>query len=98
LPPGIATTWIFFFRAYLAGYKLAVCNDLLPIHASHGDYGKRWQAAARKFAEKFRGQLATAPGRSYQLTSMEVPAKRDIVEVMTPTIPGFFPAMTPSKV
>ena len=43
----------FTYRAFLAGYCLAVPMDLLLIHFSTGGYDLKWQAANRKFLRKF---------------------------------------------
>ena len=47
----------FSFRAYLAGYRLAVCRDIVLVHDSIGRYDEAWTEYARRFREKFREQL-----------------------------------------
>ncbi len=47
----------FSFRAYRAGRKLAVCRDLVLIHASTGNYDKIWDEYKRRFEAKHREQL-----------------------------------------
>jgi len=74
----------FTFRAYRAGYKLAVCNDLLAIHASGGSFDDRWKAYADKFAEKFHGQLAAGPVHPFQCAAVVVPSRLDLPAVMIP--------------
>ncbi len=43
----------FSYRAFLAGYKLAIPLDLLLIHFSTGRYDQTWQRHNLKFLEKF---------------------------------------------
>jgi protein O-GlcNAc transferase len=43
----------FSYRAFLAGYKLAIPLDLLLIHFSIGRYDQMWQKYNLKFLEKF---------------------------------------------
>ena len=47
----------FSFRAYLAGYRLAVCRDIVLVHDSIGRYDEAWKEYARRFREKFRSHL-----------------------------------------
>ena len=48
----------FSFRAYLKGYRLAVCRDLLLVHASSGSFDPRWNEYRLRFEAKFASQLA----------------------------------------
>lgn len=48
----------FSFSAYLAGYRLAVCNDISIIHASSGKFDETWQHYHARFIEKFDAALA----------------------------------------
>ena len=43
----------FTYRAYLAGFRLAVPMDLLLLHFSTGGYDLKWQAENLKFLRKF---------------------------------------------
>lgn len=43
----------FTFSAYLAGYKLAVCNDIAIVHYSEGAYDENWDYYREKFLTKF---------------------------------------------
>jgi hypothetical protein len=51
----------FSFRAYLAGFRLAVCYDVLIYHHSLGDRGEAWDRYRVAFQEKFADQLSKAP-------------------------------------
>jgi GT2 family glycosyltransferase len=51
----------FTFRAHLAGARLAVCRDLVLLHASRGSYDARWEAYRERFERKFAGQIASPP-------------------------------------
>jgi hypothetical protein len=48
----------FSFRAYLHGLKVAVCRDLLPIHASTGKPDQHWDKYRARFEAKFANDLA----------------------------------------
>jgi len=47
----------FTFAAYLSGYKLAVCKDILIAHRSGGNYGAEYQIYGARFADKYRERL-----------------------------------------
>lgn len=53
----------FSFRAFLAGYRLAVCRDLLLYHASSGSFDPRWDEHRLRFEAKFAGRLAAPLSR-----------------------------------
>lgn len=48
----------FSFRAHGAGFRLAVCRDLVLIHESTGRYDTAWAEYRRRFEEKHRASLA----------------------------------------
>ena len=48
----------FSYRAFLSGFRLAVCRDLVLIHQSQGKYSDRWDHYRRRFEHKFSGRLA----------------------------------------
>ena len=74
----------FTYRAFLAGYKLAVCCDLFLIHGSAGVFGDEWLKYARLFDAKHASTLPRARPRSYQATVVKVFSKSELVELMTP--------------
>jgi hypothetical protein len=47
----------FSYRAYLAGYRLAVCRDIVVVHDSVGKYDHRWAEYSRRFKDKFHERL-----------------------------------------
>lgn len=47
----------FSFRAYLAGFALAVCRDLVLIHQSMGNFDSVWQKYRRRFEDKHRAHF-----------------------------------------
>ncbi|OGT07232.1 MAG: hypothetical protein A2143_11675 [Gallionellales bacterium RBG_16_57_15] len=47
----------FTFAAYLSGFKLAVCKDILIAHQSGGNYGSEYQIYSARFADKYRDRL-----------------------------------------
>jgi hypothetical protein len=50
----------FSFRAYRAGFKLAVCRDIALIHESTGRYDAVWREYKRRFDLKHREHLPRA--------------------------------------
>lgn len=57
----------FTFRAYLAGYRLAVCRDLFIVHHSHGRFDETWQKYSRRFEAKFADKLMPRPVERQQI-------------------------------
>lgn len=51
----------FSFRAHLAGFRLAVCRDIVLIHESTGTYDAAWEEQKRRFEAKHRDRLAAVP-------------------------------------
>ena len=47
----------FSLRAHRAGFRLAVCRDLVLIHASTGRYDPAWEEYKRRFETKHRAHL-----------------------------------------
>jgi GT2 family glycosyltransferase len=47
----------FSFRAYQAGFKLAVCRDLVIIHESDGRHDSVWEEHKRRFEVKYSKHL-----------------------------------------
>jgi hypothetical protein len=68
----------FSFRAFLAGYRLAVCRDLVLVHYSQGAYDAQWEEQRLRFERKFAGKLAAPlPWRKTPVTN--VPLDDDIL-------------------
>ena len=68
----------FSFRAFLAGYRLAVCRDMVLVHHSQGAYDAQWDEQRLRFERKFAGKLAAPlPYRKMPITN--VPLDHDIV-------------------
>ena len=74
----------FTFRAFLAGYKLAVACDLFPIHESGGRDDEAWTTEANLFLRKFGRNLAPLPPWGFRGSLMVVPSREDVIRVMTP--------------
>jgi len=49
----------FSFRAHRAGFRLAVCRDIVLIHESTGTYNAAWDDYRRRFEAKHRNALAS---------------------------------------
>jgi tetratricopeptide (TPR) repeat protein len=58
----------FTFSAYLAGFKLGVCNDIAIAHHSMGSFDDAaWQRYATAFIRKYSGKLSSvSPGKAYR--------------------------------
>ena len=50
----------FSFRAYQAGFRLAVCRDIVLIHESTGHYDSIWAEYKRRFERKHSAHLPAA--------------------------------------
>ena len=48
----------FTFRAYLRGFRMAVCRDIALIHASMGHLDEKWQRYRDRFEAKHREHLS----------------------------------------
>ncbi len=51
----------FSYSAYWAGFKLAVCNDIIIIHYSGGSFAEKWRHYADRFLEKHGARLFQMP-------------------------------------
>jgi hypothetical protein len=61
----------FTFRAHLAGYRLAVCRDIVLVHRSQGRYDATWDEQRARFERKFAGRLAAPlPRRNVPVTNV----------------------------
>lgn len=72
------------YRAFLAGYRLAVCCDLGIVHHSPGHYDNQWAAEAQAFQNKHRGTLPPNPKRPSQCGVIAVKRHEELLEVMHP--------------
>lgn len=68
----------FSFRAFLAGYRLAVCRDLVLVHYSQGTYDAKWDEHRLRFERKFAGQLA-APLAHRKMPITNVPLDHELI-------------------
>ncbi len=73
----------FTFRAFLAGYRVAVACDIPLIHASAGNFDEQWQRYAEAFERKHQAKLAPFKKRLFQFAVVNVQSKAEIMEVMT---------------
>lgn len=51
----------FSYRAYLGGYRLAVCRDIFLVHESLGNFDAVWEEYRKRFESKFARQLPEKP-------------------------------------
>jgi GT2 family glycosyltransferase len=62
------------YRAYLAGVRIGVANDLYLAHASTGGYGDpHWRPQADRWMAKYGKQLPAHRTFQYALISMVLP-------------------------
>jgi Glycosyltransferase like family len=62
----------FSFRAYLQGLNVAVCRDLLPIHASTGKPDEHWKQYRLRFEKKFAMNLAPLQSNSARVVQVRL--------------------------
>ncbi len=67
----------FTYRAYLEGYRLAVCNDLLVAHHSRGSFDAAWNNYAGVFRRKHAKTLAKHPVVRSASPSVRLPGRRE---------------------
>jgi GT2 family glycosyltransferase len=72
----------FTFRAAKAGFELAVCLDLMVIHASSGHFDERWRQYAERFVRKHHGQFASDPPHGWQGMRVKVASKERLPEIL----------------
>jgi len=51
----------FSYRAYLRGYRLAVCRDIFLVHDSGGSFDAVWKEYRKRFESKFAVHLPVKP-------------------------------------
>jgi GT2 family glycosyltransferase len=76
----------FSFRAFLTGRRLAVCRDLVLIHASTGNYDQVWDEYKRRFEAKHRAHLpASWQAREGARASFSASTRQDILQRCDPS-------------
>ena len=65
----------FTFRAYLANFRIAVCNDLLLYHQSLGTWDDKWRHYMQVFARKFAGRVSSDPRGAPHFWKIALPSK-----------------------
>ena len=73
----------FTLRAHLAGFRLAVCCDIMVIHHSRGTYDAAWGHYAARFTQKYAAQIEKPVHSRYQWCNVEVPDRQSVIDVMT---------------
>lgn len=74
----------FTFSAHLAGFRLAICCDILLMHASIGRGTAQWHESAAAFLQKHGSRLSRGTKRQFQQTSVVASDKAEALELMTP--------------
>jgi len=83
----------FTFAAYLAGFRLAVCNDISILHDSPGSFDEssfdeKWSHYNTLFGAKYEGKLLPLRIRKgCQWAAVEVETKAEVLEVMGCVVP-----------
>lgn len=74
----------FSFRAYEAGYRLAVGCDLLLLHWSTGNWDAGWKRYEEAFSRKHGGKFDVLPERGMRTGIISCRTRDQLVELMTP--------------
>jgi Glycosyltransferase like family len=74
----------FTFSAYLAGFRLAVCRDIVLIHDSPGDFGGEWNRFNVRFMEKFAGRLPAGPYGKRRIAAVRLCSKERVLTFCEP--------------
>jgi GT2 family glycosyltransferase len=75
----------FSFRAHQAGFRLAVCRDIVLVHESTGGYDEAWARYKRRFEDKHRAHLPDAWTSKVGARAAFASASRaDILRLCTP--------------
>jgi GT2 family glycosyltransferase len=74
----------FSYRAYNAGLRLAVANDICLVHHSPGSYDAAWQRYARIFEQRWATKLPSVALRRFTPALVSVRTREEAIEVMTP--------------
>ena len=70
----------FTFRAYLAGYRLAIINEITIIHESDGSFNDAWASYSERFMQKYLGRLCIEKNPSGSLACARVSSKDKVLE------------------
>lgn len=80
----------FTFSAFLAGFRLAVCNDIAVIHSSGGSFDESYQKYKQRFANKHQATLEVATPMALRPTpifaSFDCPNKEGVLLGYSPVI------------
>jgi GT2 family glycosyltransferase len=69
----------FTYRAYLAGFKLAVCCDLDLIHFSNGTWGEAWKSSGLRFMQKHAATIPQGARVNWNRMSARVATREECV-------------------
>ena len=75
----------FTYRAFRAGFKVAVCCDLDIIHFSRGAFGgDAWKSSAARFMQKHGSTLPQRPAANWNRTSVRVATREELLPCLRP--------------
>lgn len=72
----------FSFAAHLAGFRLAIANDIHILHASWGSQDQAWRHYADRFASKYADRVFRMPMRQFSFAATHVRTRAEMCEVM----------------
>lgn len=78
----------FTFSSYLAGFSIAVCNDISIIHMSSGAFDDKWKTYAQLFRNKYASILPAFSPHPSRWSMVQVSKKEEILEVCSEIVAG----------
>jgi GT2 family glycosyltransferase len=82
----------FTFAAHLAGFKLAVANDIHLLHLSWGKHDEKWPDYNARFNRKYAGRLSVLPPRRSANAWVGVRTKEEVMQIMADAVRNSEPA------
>lgn len=74
----------FTFSACLAGFRVAVCAEIIIAHHSAGNFGEVWQKYNARFVEKHQGKLYTGERGSLRCAALRASSADSVLRLCDP--------------
>lgn len=74
----------FSFSAYLAGFKVAVCTEIIIAHQSTGKFGDAWQKYNARFMVKHQTRLYNGKSGGVRCAALQVPSVEAVLSFCEP--------------
>ena len=74
----------FTFSAYLAGFRVAVCAEIIIAHHSAGNFGEAWSKYNARFVEKHQGRLYTGERGSLRCAALQASSAASVLRLCDP--------------